>query len=99
MDQDLLIKTISALRDQSDKDNDRAKQLSVIYGSDINPNDNRFLTDVIFDILSFKYPNSKEAIEFFCFEQDYGRASDKSVSELWEEIVNNLDVTLPFGHP
>ncbi|WNH10074.1 hypothetical protein [Thalassobellus suaedae] len=99
MDQTLFIKTITALRDQSDKDNERAQQLSLIYGSDINPNDNRLLTDAIFDNLSFRYPNSKESIEFFCFEQDYGRKSNKTISELWDEIVRNIEVTERFAHP
>lgn len=114
MDKTQFTKVISALRDQNDKDVLQAEKLSTIYGSDINPNDNRLLTDAIFEILDNKYPNSKDDIHFFCYEQDFGRKSNKSISELWNDVVRNIDVMEPiilskpysrftdndaFGHP
>jgi len=91
------IKIISAIRNQNDKDRQHAEKLSTIYGSDISPNDNRFLTDALFDILDSKYPCSKDDIHFFCYEQDFGREINKPISILWTEVVNNIEVTYSFG--
>lgn len=92
MTETLFKETLIALRDQYDRDHERAVQLSAIYGSDINPNNNHALTEVIMKHLLVQFPDGKEDIEFFCYEQDFGRKSGKDIEELWVELVNNIEV-------
>ena len=85
MTKELFIETILALQKQSDKEIDIANRLSSIYGSDINPNDNKLLTDNIFKHLEKAFPGQLESIEYFCFEQDFGRV-----------VINDIDVPNPI---
>jgi len=91
---DLFTQTIEALRDQYDKDTENVNRLSSIYGADINPNDNRLITNMLFKFLQLQFPPKNEfcEIEIFCFDQDFGRKTGKSASDLWEELVKNIEV-------
>ena len=90
---DLFVTTINALMNQSDLENSRAKLLSDIYGSDIDPNNNSLLTNAIFNLLLEQFGNDGLLnIEHFCFEQDFGRKVNKDAEMLWEELIKELDV-------
>lgn len=98
MTQELFISTIAALRDQSDIDTEKAKKLSAIYGSDINPNDNRILINNVLAHLQSRFSeDALAAIDFFCFQQDFGRASNKPIKELWDELVMMYEVIDPLN--
>lgn len=94
MTKELFTETIIALRDQCDKDDKRAHDLSAIYGSDINPNDNSILTNVIFSHLHSVFVPEKDEclIEHFCFEQDFGRKTNRSIDDLWNDLILNMEV-------
>jgi len=96
MTKDLFIETILALQGQCDKDAENARRLSTIYGSDINPNDNRLLTNIIFKFLQKHFPpvDGLCDIEIFCFEQDFGRKLEveNPIEKLWISLLKNMEV-------
>lgn len=93
IDKKLFIDTVNALQKQYDIDKARAKTLSEIYGSDIDPNDNCYLTGAIFNILQKQFvPKGPCYIEIFCYDQNFGREVNKSAAELWDELVRDIDV-------
>lgn len=96
MNQTLFTEIIEALRGQYDKDAVNAKRLSDIYGSDINPNDNKLLTQAIFKLLHKTFPPKGDCyIEIFCYDQDFGRKSNKTIEDLWNELIMDFDVVDP----
>jgi len=95
MTKDLFIGTINAMKFQSDNDKNQAQKLIEIYGSDINPHDNRALTDAMFDFLKEFFPQSIEEIQRFCFEQDFGRATNSNVEALWWLCLREMEVVDP----
>ena len=92
MKRQTFLSAIEGLSRQFDIDKERAELLSDIYGSDINPNDNSLLTDSIFglmeDVLS---EEQMDDIRYFCYDQDFGRAVNKSIEQLWEEIIDSKE--------
>jgi hypothetical protein len=93
MDKALFVKMMDAMRDQNDKDVERATVLSEIYGSDIDPTDNSILTTAIFQVIKEAFGAiALSEIEHFCFEQDYGRNVNKDAGQLWDQLLKDLDV-------
>lgn len=83
------------MQQQHDKDIERAKRLSELYGSDINPSDNSLLTKAIFTLFEDMYnPEQLAEITFFCHDQDFGRKAGVTVGELWNKILKQIDVRL-----
>ena len=90
---ELFIESVNALRDQHDKEVARAKTLSEIYGSDIDPVDNSLLTNIILENLRSHFPVQEECdIAYFCYEQDFGRKINKGPEALWVDMVNTINV-------
>lgn len=93
MNKDLFVKMLDALRDQNDKDVERATVLSEIYGNDIDPTDNSILTSAIFQVMKEAFGSiALSEIEHFCFEQDYGRSVNRGAGQLWDQLLKDLDV-------
>lgn len=89
----LFISMVEALRDQNDKDLERAKLLSDIYGRDIDPTDNSLLTSAIFQVLKEAFGDEGlDDIQHFCFELDYGRNANKGADQLWEDLLKGFSV-------
>lgn len=88
------VAVINNMRDQYDKDNERAKALSEIYGSDIDPVDNKLLTESIWIMLMETFNDDQiETIQHFCYEQDFGRKLELKVETLYEQLIKQIDVT------
>ena len=99
MTKDLFTKAIVALQKQYDMDNKRASELSTIYGADIDPNNNYYLMNAIFGFLHERFPPKNDVceIQVFCFDQDFGRAVNRTIDGLWYELllqekIMNMDV-------
>lgn len=89
-------KVIDNLRHQYDTDQERAKVLTNIYGSDIDPIDNSLLTESVFLLLSHNFnENQVEDIKIFCYTQNFGRIVNISTEELWLLITKEIIVIDP----
>lgn len=101
MNQTLFTKTIIALRDQYDQDKKRAKELSSIYGADIDPVDNSKLSKMLILFLQdmFKPKDGHCEIEIFCYEHDFGRKldGDNTGIDLWNRLVKDQKVIEPIN--
>lgn len=87
------IAVLNNLQKQHDKEVERAKLLSDIYGSDINPNDNQLLTESIFVMFLDVFSDEQVGdISFFCYEQDFGRKQNRLPENLWNDMIGNIDV-------
>ena len=87
------IAVLGNLQKQHDKEVERAKILSDIYGSDINPNDNSLLVESIFLIFKDVFNNDQiETIQFFCFDQNFGRIDGLKSETLWNKMLGEIEV-------
>tara|TARA_R110002012_G_scaffold321174_1_gene547887 strand:+ start:1408 stop:1710 length:303 start_codon:yes stop_codon:yes gene_type:complete len=87
---ELFTESLEALRTQYDIDLERSKRLSEIYGADIDPVDNSAITSVLFKILDFN--NNKGKIETFCYEENFGRHTKRTIEDLWYSLVKDIKV-------
>ena len=95
--QDTFFKVIDSLKNQYDKDVERAKLLSDIYGSDIDPVDNSLLTDSIFSLLLLHLSDQQVLeVSFFCYDQNFGRNVNIGNEDLWNTLINLIEVIDPI---
>lgn len=93
MNKELFVFTIVSLMNQSDLDVSRAMTLSAVYGSDINPNNNKHLVDALFKHLENSFSEEgMHRIDYFCFQQNFGRLNDTTPEMLWDELLSNTEV-------
>ena len=94
MTKDLFIKAIEALQKQCDADYKRASELSAIYGADINPNNNYHLMNAVFAFLHERFPPKNDVceIQIFCFDQDFGRAVNQTIENLWYDLLLPVNI-------
>lgn len=96
--QKLFYQILDNLKEQYDLEKKRAQQLSDIYGSDINPNDNSRLTKSIFLLLGeFFTDDQLSHIAFYCYDQDFGRYDgiERSYDDLWDTLIKEIKVVDP----
>lgn len=91
---------VNNLKEQHDKDNLRAKTLSSIYGADIDPVDNSLLTKALFEIFGNIFNDDQVSdIAFFCYDQDFGRKAERTVDDLWNDLIKNMEVEYIYVKP
>lgn len=91
----LFIETIYALEQQYDKDVAFAKKLGEILDGEVAVADNSALTTQIFRLLYHFFPPLKKycPIQSFCYEENFGRSTDRTPEDLWDELqANKMDV-------
>jgi len=87
IDKQLFKSVITALRDQYDKDAERAVVLGEIYGADIDPVDNNLLQLAVFELLRSTMSSiQSDHIMYWCYDQNFGRGAVKSIEDLWKEL-------------
>lgn len=91
---------LNNIMQQHDNDVSRAKTLSNIYGTDIDPTDNSLVTKAVF-ILFGEIFNADQLSEiaFFCYDQDFGRKADRTVDDLWNDLIKMIEVTYFYVKP
>jgi|TARA_Y100000310_G_C20704425_1_gene834117 hypothetical protein len=91
---------IAKLQEQQDNDNNRAKLLSDIYGADIDPTDNSKVVEAVFlmfnDIFSI---DQMAEISFFVYDQDFGRKANRTIDDLWNDLIKMIEVEYFYVKP
>lgn len=91
---------LTNIKQQNDSDVARAKTLSDIYGTDIDPVDNSLITKSIFILFGEIFNDDQLSdISFFCYDQDFGRKANRTVDDLWNDLIKNMEVEYIYVKP
>lgn len=91
---------LTNIMQQHDNDVARAKTLSEIYGTDIDPTDNSLVTKAIFLIFGEIFNTDQLSdIAFFCYDQDFGRKADRTIDDLWNDLIKSIEVEYIYVKP
>lgn len=91
---------LANMMQQHDSDVARAKTLSEIYGTDIDPVDNSLITKAIFIMFGEIFNDDQLSdIAFFCYDQNFGRKANRTIDSLWDDIVKNINVEYIYVKP